>query len=255
MVVERKRIDRRKAHLPLATLSINTTELQQRSKKEHFFDEKLQSRVEKILAECIEADGSVPKKRLEPGWKSTYASSLSRRSPTKRIRDKEIESVFQQARKPVKLLERELHACSKEKRRLARTNNCGQRYEEINKKISDLEFSILPRARKMAKDKVWGEMNPRPIEFYKDQRQTEGVLLKADFHGLYVEEALDRFDVFIRPKLSDNFRRAELIVGSGGHCARGVEPQLKFALMEHAKNLGFRAWMNEYNPGVLVVVV
>ena len=201
-------------------------------------------------------ENAIAPRRLEPGWKTTYKSSLRSKSPSRPSHSQKESyhqqhiKIFSQAREPVSLLYQELKDLRKERKSHPRWS---LEYEILDEQIKHLLNHLIPEAEKVASEKVWSGMNPRgSAGYYKDQTCSVGVLLKADFHGQYVAEAIQKFNSECLPKIP-YFKRVELIVGRGTHCRKGATPKLGMALLKHIQDLGFKVRVSERNPGLLVV--
>lgn len=80
---------------------------------------------------------------------------------------------------------------------------------------------------------IWKEKNP-----YLNNRQTR----EFDFHGLRVQDALDRLEDVIRTKCSQGIHDVTLISGRGLHSAGGI-PKIKPAFEQY-----FRTNRMRYRP-------
>jgi hypothetical protein len=158
--------------------------------------------------------------------------------------------IYEQARRPVQLLYKELCDAQVELRQIRDYESeewisCHNNVGRIRKKLS--------AARRNASIDIFNLVNSAGG---MGKESESGGLLYLDFHGLHVEEAINKFDSDIKPILPV-VHKVAIITGRGIHSSGGVSV-LKTALMEHVdkdENRRKMKWESvQGNDGAIVVI-
>jgi hypothetical protein len=158
--------------------------------------------------------------------------------------------IYEQARRPVQLLYKELCDAQVELRQIRDYESeewisCHNNVGRVRRKLS--------AARRNASTDIFNLVNSAGG---LGKESESGGLLYLDFHGLHVEEAINKFDSDIKPILPV-VHKVAIITGRGIHSTDGVSV-LKTALTEHVDKDENRRKMKweavNGNDGAIVVI-